>query len=156
MKMSYNLIENFGSIHNITTFIETLQADNCLLVILNESFQINLTKISSVVIVRALESRFFEHLDHPLRGPRVEAIPFRDKVEVVEHLEDAGARLVDDADDGVPSGAQVAEVRDHLDRRRAVQATERRETLLLFIHTSKKLSLTLCYVRRGLAALKSA
>lgn len=69
------------------------------------------------------ESQLAQERHELLRRALVDALPLGERVQVVEHLEESSARLVDRADDGAASARQRLEQRDTLEARRAVQTT---------------------------------
>lgn len=82
-----------------------------------------LTEGSGVVIAWTHESQLAQERHELLRRALVDALPLGERVQVVEHLEESSARLVDRADDGAASTRQRLEQRDTLEARRAVQTT---------------------------------
>lgn len=62
-----------------------------------------LTEGSGVVIAWTHESQLAQEWHELLRRALVDALPLSERVQVVEHLEESSARLVDRADDGAAS-----------------------------------------------------
>jgi hypothetical protein len=81
-----------------------------------------LTEVRGVVVLRTVETHR-RQVGHSVEtGSLVDALPFGHDVDVVEHLVESGAGLVDRADDGSSASCQLFQNADALRRRRTVQA----------------------------------
>jgi hypothetical protein len=84
-----------------------------------------LTEVRGVVVLRTVETHR-RQVGHSVEtGSLVDALPFGHDVDVVEHLVESGAGLVDRADDGSSASCQLFQNADALSRRRTVQARGR-------------------------------
>ena len=92
---------------------------------------IKLTKVSPVVVLWAFKALLLEHWGHLNDRPAVEALTIWQDVQVIEHLEESWARLVNGADHSAASLSQGLEVGNHLQGRGAVQTTAIRQVTAL-------------------------
>jgi len=82
-----------------------------------------LTERGRVVIARADETQCAKERDQLAGGALIHALALSQRIQMVKHLEETSARLVDRADNRSPLTRQKLQQTDALETRRTVQTT---------------------------------